>query len=79
MLYKYILERLKNMIEIEESKGILRYFDIMIGIYIVYIRKSKFEKVIDFFKDNKWIEWFSFIDNKVYMKEIFNVDNKVCY
>lgn len=35
--------------------------------------------MIDFFKDNKRIERFSFIDNKVHMKETFNVDNKVCY
>ncbi|WP_460413878.1 hypothetical protein, partial [Staphylococcus aureus] len=42
------------------------------GTYIAYIRKSKSEKVIDFFKDNKRIERFSFIDNKVHMKETFN-------
>lgn len=60
-------------------KGISRYFDITTGTYIAYIRKSKSEKVIDFFKDNKRIERFSFIDNKVHMKETFNVDNKVCY
>lgn len=79
LLYKHISERLKNTIEIEESKGISRYFDITTGTYIAYIRKSKSEKVIDFFKDNKRIERFSFIDNKVHMKETFNVDNKVCY
>ncbi|MDT3873596.1 glycosyl transferase family 1, partial [Staphylococcus aureus] len=64
LLYKHISERLKNTIEIEESKGISRYFDITTGTYIAYIRKSKSEKVIDFFKDNKRIERFSFIDNK---------------
>lgn len=79
LLYKHISERLKNTIEIEESKGISRYFDITTGTYIAYIRKSKSEKVIDFFKDNKRIERFSFIDNKVHMKGTFNVDNKVCY
>ncbi|HCZ3002740.1 TPA: glycosyl transferase family 1, partial [Staphylococcus aureus] len=79
LLYKHISERLKNTIEIEESKGISRFFDITTGTYIAYIRKSKTEKVIDFFKDNQRIERFSFNNNKVHMKETFNIDNKVCY
>ena len=40
LLYKHISERLKNTIEIEESKGISRYFDITTGTYIAYIRKK---------------------------------------
>ncbi|HAL08892.1 MAG TPA: glycosyl transferase family 1 [Staphylococcus sp.] len=80
-IYKEIKNRFNNSIEIKESKYISRYFDFYTGEYIAYVRKynNSDEKIIDFFTQNKRIERYYFSSNKVHMKEMFNVDNKVCY
>lgn len=79
-LYNLVDDFIKNTIEIREDTKISRFFDTNTGEYKAYkITKSKREKVIDLFNNNKRLKRIYFKNNKIHQINVFNQNNKVVY